>query len=559
MNAPLKLTPEQVKQAAAEAADPQAIVKDALARLPNDKGAIYEDEVIEALKTIRRKNQAEYERLAASAKGQRTRLDRLTKPEGGTHQPDTTNDLILQVAREHATFAHTADGEGVALIEAPTGHRETHLLTSPTFDRWLRGQMYAAHKVGVPDFAMATAVATLKAIGTFEGPEVETHMRCAKRGEAYWLDLCDDQWRAVKVQAGKWEIVDRPPVLAVRTPGMRPLPTPPNRGNIGLLWKHLNIPKEARTLVLAWVLDSLRPDTPYPVLELVGEMGSSKSTTQKRLRALIDPHQVPLRGAPKKGAEDIYIAAANAHVVSFENLSHLNGEQQDALCILATGGGYATRQLYTNGGEHVIQAKRPVMLNGINAVATAPDLIERTINIELPTIKAGKRQDEQSLEAAWEKDYPAIFAGLLALFAEALELLPSVQIPEGMEKRMIDFQRLGEAIAMALGSKAGDFSHQLDSMHGEATMRGLESYGIATGVQMLAARPLPTPWEGTYLQMLQELNRTQEIDRSNWPRSPRHLASQLKRIAPGLRRLGIRIEPVGRGKTGSKVRIVRDE
>lgn len=558
MNA--RISPDLVKAAAEQTTDPQAIVKDALARLPNDKGAIYEDDVIEALKAIRRKNQAEYERLVANVKGQRTRLDRLTKPEGSSHQHDTTNDLILQVAREHATFAHTADGEGVALIEAPAGHRETHMLTSPTFDRWLRGQMYAAHKVGVPDFAMATAVATLKAIGTFEGSQIETHMRCAKQGDAYWIDLCDDQWRAVKVQTGKWEIVEtRPPVYCTRTHGMRPLPTPPARGNIGLLWKHLNIPKEARTLVLAWLLDSLRPDTPYPVLELVGEMGSSKSTTQKRLRALIDPHQVPLRGAPKKGAEDIYIAAANAHVVSFENLSHLNGEQQDALCILATGGGYATRMLYTNGGEHVIQAKRPVMLNGINAVATAPDLIERTITVELPIIKAGKRQDEQSLEAAWEKEYPTILAGLLALFAEALELLPSVQIPEGMEKRMIDFQRLGEAVTMALGGKAGDFSRQLDSMHGESTMRGLESYGVAVGVQMLAVRPLPTPWEGTYLQMLQELNRTQEIDRSNWPRSPRHLASQLKRIAPGLRRLGIRIETVGRGKTGSKVRIVRDE
>ena len=49
MNAPLKLTPAQVKQAANEAADPQAIVRDALARLPGDKGAIYEEEVIEAL------------------------------------------------------------------------------------------------------------------------------------------------------------------------------------------------------------------------------------------------------------------------------------------------------------------------------------------------------------------------------------------------------------------------------------------------------------------------------------------------------------------------------
>jgi len=275
------------------------------------------------------------------------------------------------------------------------------------------------------------------------------------------------------------------------------------------------------------------------------------------LRALIDPVAVPLRGAPKC-VEDIHIAAANAQVCSFENLSSLSQDMQDALCILSTGGGYATRQLYTNGEEYVITSKQPVMMNGITAVATAPDLIERVITIELPTIAAGKRQDEQTMEAAWLRDYPAIFTGLLTLFAEALEMLPKVEIPDGMQKRMLDYQRLGEAVCMALGGKAGEFSQRLDSMHGDSLARGLESYGVAVGIQILAARPEGREWEGTYLQLLTELNRMPEIDRSNWPRSPRHLSGQVKRIAPGLRRAGVRIEAAGRGRTGAKVRIVRE-
>ena len=554
MNAPLKLTPAQVKQAANEAADPQAIVRDALARLPGDKGAIYEEEVIEALRVIRRKSEAEYTRLTANVKGQRTRLDKLTRGEG--EQPDSPQDMVLAVARQHATYAHTAEGAGVALIEIE-GRQEVHMLNSAGFDRWLRGQVYGAHKVGIPDQAMKTAIATLGAVGTFEGPEVQTHLRCAKRGDAYYLDLCDDGWKAVRIAAGEWSLLDRSPVHFIRTAGARPLPQPGARGNVNLLWKHLNIPKDARPLVLAWLLDAMRPDTPYPVLELAGEMGSSKSTTQRRLRALIDPVAVPLRGAPKC-VEDIHIAAANAQVCSFENLSSLSQDMQDALCILSTGGGYATRQLYTNGEEHVITSKRPVMLNGINAVATAPDLIERVITVELPTIAAGKRQDEQAMEAAWLRDCRAIFTGLLTLFAEALEMLPKVEIPEGMQKRMLDYQRLGEAVCMALGGKAGEFSQRLDSMNGDSLARGLESYGVAVGIQILAARPEGREWEGTYLQLLTELNRMSEIDRSNWPRSPRHLSGQVKRIAPGLRRAGVRIEAAGRGRTGAKVRIVRE-
>lgn len=554
MNA--RIPPDLVKAAAEQTADPEAIVRDALARQTTNKGAIFADDVIAALTTIRAKSEAEYTRLIANVKGVRTKLDKLTKPQGQAAQQDSLQSTILDVARDGAEYAHTAEGEVLALVEM-AGHREVHMLGSPTFDRWLRREVFEANDSAIPDYAMTTAIATLKAIGTFKGPEVEVQRRVAKHDGAYWLDLCDEGWRAIRVEAGQWEIVVRPPVFFVRAPGMRPLPEPGKKGNLALLWKHLNVPKQAQPLVLTWLLDSLRPDTPYPVLELVGEMGSSKSTTQRRLRALIDPHQVPLRGAPKC-VEDLHIAAANAHIVSLENLSHLNGEQQDALCILSTGGGYATRQLYTNGGEHVMQSKRPVMLNGINAVATQPDLIERTISVELPTITAKARKDEQSMEAAWDKDYPAIFTGMLDLFAKTLERLPDVVIPEGMAKRMIDFQRLGEAIALAQGGKAGEFSKQLDALHGESALRGLESYGVAVGIQMLAARPEGREWEGTYLQLLTELGRLGEVDRSNWPKSPRHLAAQIKRIAPGLRRAGIRIEAAGRGATGAKVRIVRE-
>ena len=132
MNAPLKLTPAQVKQAANEAADPQAIVRDALARLPGDKGAIYEEDVIEALRVIRRKSEAEYARLIANVKGQRTRLDKLTKGEGEQH--DSPQDMVLAVARQHATYAHTAEGAGVALIEIE-GRRLTSSDSSPSSSR----------------------------------------------------------------------------------------------------------------------------------------------------------------------------------------------------------------------------------------------------------------------------------------------------------------------------------------------------------------------------------------------------------------------------------------
>ena len=59
------------------------------------------------------------------------------------------------------------------------------------------------------------------------------------------------------------------------------------------------------------------------------------------------------------------IAATNGWVVALDNLSHLSTWLSDALCRLATGGGFSTRELYTHDEEKLFDAQRPVILNGI--------------------------------------------------------------------------------------------------------------------------------------------------------------------------------------------------
>ena len=82
------------------------------------------------------------------------------------------------------------------------------------------------------------------------------------------------------------------------------------------------------------------------------------------LRALIDPNKASLRWPPKKKL-DLAIAAANAWIVAYENLSHIPNHLSDALCSLATGGGFGTRELYTDGDEALFQGRRTVLVNGI--------------------------------------------------------------------------------------------------------------------------------------------------------------------------------------------------
>src|SRR5689334_5086983 len=107
----------------------------------------------------------------------------------------------------------------------------------------------------------------------------------------------------------------------------------------------------------------------------------------------------PLRSPPKE-ERDLLAQAASNRCVALDNLSSLPAWLSDALCRLATGGGHSARTLYTDLEEISLAAKRPVVLNGIEDVATRPDLAERVLQIERETIPDHKRISQRNL---WQK------------------------------------------------------------------------------------------------------------------------------------------------------------
>ena len=134
---------------------------------------------------------------------------------------------------------------------------------------------------------------------------------------------------------------------------MLPLPKPEGGGRIEDLRPFVNVPDDQDwCLLVAWVVASLKPSGPYPVLVLHGEQGSAKSTTAEVLRSLIDPSIASLRTAPSE-ERDLAIAAHNAWVLSYDNMSGVPLWLSDALCRVATGGGFATRTLYEDAEETI--------------------------------------------------------------------------------------------------------------------------------------------------------------------------------------------------------------
>ena len=463
-------------------------------------------------------------------------LDDFISPSGSSDGSDSQATALADLAAERCELWHDADGNAYSTINGET-HNEHWRVDSTGFRDWLS---WLAHsKMGTAPSAetLKSACNALAGQGKFDGQEHEPRRRVAKDEAGYWLDFGDDQWRAVLITATGWKAMQKPPVRPIRTKATRPLPEPVSGGNIDALWGLVNVPEQERLLVLAWIIECFRSDTPYALLELTGEQGAAKSSAQRIFRRFIDPNQVELRGKPKT-VEDIYVAAANSHLLSYENLSGLSNDQSDALCTCCTGGGYAARQLYTNGEEATLSAHCPVALNGISPVVLRPDLLDRAVSITLPEIKVRKTDDE--IRDATEAAAPGIMGSLLDLFSNALAVLPSVVIPPEQRPRMADFAMLGEAIAQVQGYPQGHFL-QLYTDHRRAAIgRTIDASPVAAAMVDYVDRG--NRYAGTVkglLEVLTEHKPDHERD-EYWPRSPKGLADAMRRYSPALRQMGIK-------------------
>ena len=285
--------------------------------------------------------------------------------------------------------------------------------------------------------ALQSALNVIEAKAHFDGPERPVFIRVGGHEGKLYLDLCDDSWRAVEIDATGWRVIDNPPVRFRRAAGMKPLPIPVSGGSIEMLRPFLNVQSDADfVLAVAWMLAVLRDRGPYPVLVLSGEQGSAKSTFSAILRALLDPNTAPLRALPRED-RDLFIAATNGHVLTFDNVSGLRPWISDTLCRLATGGGFAVRQLYTDQDEVLFDAARPVILNGIEDIVERPDLADRALFLTLEPIPEERRRPEAELWAAFETERPRILGALLDAVVEGLKRLPETRLPK--LPRMADF------------------------------------------------------------------------------------------------------------------------
>jgi hypothetical protein len=334
-------------------------------------------------------------------------------------------------------------------------HREHWPLNAKGFRRWLARKVYEK-KDKIPNAqALVDAMNVLAGNALFEGLEYPVSTRLAEHEGCIYLDLANERWESIAIDSTGWRVVSNPPVRFRRSRGMLPLPYPAPDRTLIQFRQFANISDANWALVGAWLVAAPRPRGPYPILVLHAEQGSGKSTVQRMVRALLDPNAAGLRSEPRE-PRDLMIAATSGWVVSYDNLSHVPTWLSDALCRLSTGGGFATRELYSDSDEVLLfDAQRPVILNGIEEVVTRGDALDRAVIVGLDQIPEDKRRPEAELWAAFDAARPRLLGALLEAIATALRNLPKTTLEK--LPRMADFAIWATAAESALGIAEGAF------------------------------------------------------------------------------------------------------
>jgi hypothetical protein len=468
--------------------------------------------------------------------------------------PQTYAQILMGLARAACELWHTANGTAFATVRRD-GHQEHYKVRSSDCRQWLTREFYESEQVAIGDQTLQNVLNTLEAQAKFKGEEHPVFLRVAEHEGRIYLDLCDDSWGAVEVDEDGWRIVDKPPVRFRRTKGMLPLPIPEQGGTVDELRPFVNVTDDGWVLVLAWVVTSLRLFPAYPILKLIGEQGSAKTTLAEVMRALVDPHECPLRRPPTT-ERDLMIAANNSWLVSFDNLSFLPSDLSDALCSLSTCGGFATRTLYTDDEETIFRAVRPILLNGIEGVAPRSDLMDRCVMVELPRIEGQCRKAKAEFWTAFTAARPRILGALLNVVAGALQRLPQARQACKEWPRMADFAQWATAAEPALGLKPGTFRTAYQRSLDAVNQAALESSPIIPQLyQVLEGRD--GKFVGTATKLLNLFSLGQDTRVRGWPRSANHLSGMLQRLAPNLRQAGLKIEKVRKGN--DKYWVIEDQ
>ena len=402
---------------------------------------------------------------------------------------------------------------------------------------WLRRLMWEQEQRAVSGEYLKTAAGTLAAHAEFSGETRELHTRAAWHEGALYYELRTG--KVVRVGPGGWTFEDCPPVLFRRYPNLKPLPDPEGGGSLDGLLSLVNLKTERdRRLFAAYAVTVALPHVGRPILSASGPMGAGKTTAGRAVKRLWDPTAPEtVRYDPR----DFLQKAGHCYIPMLDNLSTLPDSAADTLCRLVTGEADSKRKLYTDDEDVIIELRRAVILNGINAPTDRGDVLDRSLVVELERIPDGQRRTEEELWAAFEDEHPRLLGAALDALSRVIARKASLHLPR--RPRLADWGEYAAAFYEVMGWGAELFLSDWDEVVRVQNRATLDGSPVAQAVmKFMEGRE---SYEGTSTELHKKLEAVAEdigvsVSRDKaWPKSARWLWRRMQEVVPLLVAVGI--------------------
>jgi hypothetical protein len=364
--------------------------------------------------------------------------------------------------------------------------------------------------------------------------------------------MTDDKWQCVKISKNGWELLDKTPIPMFTRYKQTSQAEPDRNYQEDILDRFLQLTnlkeEEDKILLSVYIMTLFIPDIPHVISQIHGEKGSAKSTLQTLIKILVDPGKPKLLTIYNDIKEFIQQLAHN-YVAFYDNMKYNPRWLSDEACKAVTGVGSTKRKLYSDDDDIVYEYRRCLGFNGINLGLTEPDILDRSMMIELQRIRRESTKQDSEIMAEFLELRPKLLGFVFDTLVKALEIKPTIKLND--LPRMADFAIWGEAIARATGYKELQFINAYYNNIGIQNIEAIENSPLSQAISKLVrfgegqneegntSSGVPCSWQGPMSKALERLNimaSENNIDISkSWPKAPNSLSRKLKPLLSNLR------------------------
>jgi len=456
-------------------------------------------------------------------------------------------------------------------------HYEIIPLRCSRFKKFLSKIYYENTNKVVNTESINNVLSILQAKAEFGDLQYSLSLRVAEHDGNIYYDLTNEKHQIIEIsKSGNWKLIDKSPIPLFKRYNQTPQDLPSVYKNLGeidplddFISNLTNIKdKETRLLIKVAIVSFFVPNIPHTLLIIHGGKGSAKSTFMSLIKYIVDPSKPPLLTIHDDKREFIQQLAHN-YVAAYDNLKYNPKWLSDEACKAITGIGQSKRANYTDDEDKIFEYKHCLLFNGINIAFSEPDIIDRSIIIDLPPIKKNKRKTEKEILQKFFELRPKILQYIFDILSKAVVIKRGLHI--GDLPRMADFAVWCEAISRAMGYKEYDF---LDAYYHNIRYQNIEvidSNPVAFAVKKFVEHMITSTsnnntsntsrnvFRGPPAELLDKLNSIAIQNKINtqareWPKDQKWLIRRLNTIKSNLQdELDITINIDRESKTNTSI------